>query len=198
MENQTDNPRRRIGVNIRAIRLRLRMTQQQLADACGLSKGMISKVETGAVVPALATLSKIAGAMHVKVSQLIETDAQPASTVTINPFSDENRFVRTAMGYWIYMPTAGQTDRVTQPLMIFAREGEVRPHRVTHPGEEYIFVFDGEMTFAVGEANYLLRRGDSLFFDSLQPHGISSVAGKVEYVNIFVGHHYDPDAHVQS
>ena len=182
-----------IGRNIRAIRLRLTMTQQQLADACGLSKGMISKVENGAVVPALATLTKIAHAMRVKVSELIESDAQSSSTVTINPFEDESRFIQTTMGYWIYMPTAAQTDKITQPLMIFAREGEVKAHRVTHPGEEYIFIFDGEMNFGVGDANYLLRRGDSLFFDSLQPHGISSVKGKVEYVNIFVGHHYAPD-----
>ncbi|MEG2703042.1 MAG: helix-turn-helix transcriptional regulator, partial [Clostridia bacterium] len=56
-----------IGKNIRAIRLKLSMTQQQLADECGLSKGMISKVENGVVVPAVATLTKIAQVMHVKV-----------------------------------------------------------------------------------------------------------------------------------
>ena len=177
-----------IGRNIRSIRLKETMTQQQLADACSLSKGMISKLENGAVVPALATLQKIATALHVKAADLIESSDQAPSVMTVNPFADLSRFIKTQMGYWMFNPAIGLADIVTQPILIIAKENEVKPHLVCHPGEEYIFIFDGEMNFAVDGVLHLLRRGDSLFFDGTKPHGIASVNGIVQYVDVLVGH----------
>ena len=185
-----------IGRNIRAIRLKESMTQQQLADACALSKGMISKVENGAVVPAIATLQKIAVALHVKVSDLIESTNQVPSVMTVNPFANLNSFIKTQMGYWMFNPAVGLTDVATQPILIIAKENEFKPHLVCHPGEEYIFIFDGEMTFAVGGQVHLLRRGDSLFFEGTQSHGIASVKGYVQYVDVLVGHTLDANATV--
>jgi len=177
-----------IGRNIRSIRLKESLTQQQLADACSLSKGMISKLENGAAVPALATLQKIATAMHVKVSDLIESTNQTPSVMTVNPFADMSRFIKTQMGYWMLNPAVGLAEVVTQPILIIAREGEVTPHLVCHPGEEYIFIFSGEMNFIVDGTKHLLRCGDSLFFDGTKPHGIASVNGLVQYVDVLVNH----------
>lgn len=185
-----------IGRNIRAIRLKESLTQQQLADACALSKGMISKLENGAVVPAIATLQKIAVALRVKVSDLIESTDQVPSVMTINPFANLSSFIQTQMGYWMFNPAVGLTNVATQPILIIAKEGEVKPHLVCHPGEEYIFIFDGEMNFSVGGKIHLLRRGDSLFFEGTQPHGIASVNGCVQYVDVLVGHTLDANATV--
>ena len=178
-----------IGRNIRAIRMQVGLTQQRLAEQCGLSKGMISKVENGVVVPALATLSKIASAMHIKLSDLIETDTQNPSVWTVNPFSNPENFIKTSMGYQIFNPAVGLSDRNLQPILVTATQNTVKPHLVSHAGEEYIFVFEGEMTFKVGDNTYLLRAGDSLFFTSLQKHGISSVNGSVHYIDILGGQH---------
>ncbi len=167
------------------------MTQQQLAEACGLTKSMISKLENGAVVPALATLTKIAEAMKLKVSQLIEPEDQKPSVWTVNPFANPDHFLMTKMGYGIYNPAAGLTEQQIQPIMVLAEEDKVKPHTVSHPGEEYIFIFKGEMTFSVDENVYLLRSGDSLFFDASKPHGIHSVNGFVQYIDIFSGHHFE-------
>ena len=47
------------------------------------------------------------------------------------------------------------------------------------------------MTFMVNGTVYLMRRGDSLFFDAMQEHGIRAVKGSVQYIDIFVGHHFE-------
>lgn len=175
-----------IGRNVKISRTKIGMTQQQLADACGLSKGMISKVENAAVVPAIGTLQKIATALHVRVADLIEENSQAESRMTINPFQDPSQFILTNMGYLVFNPATGINGTSTQPLLIMAYEGQVTPHEVCHPGEEYIFIFDGEMNFTVGDKIHLLRKGDSLFFDSSQMHGIHHVNGFVQYVDVFV------------
>ncbi len=38
----------------------------------------------------------------------------------------------------------------------------------------------------VGEVEYLLKTGDSLYFNSIQKHGIMPVSNKVIYLDIFV------------
>jgi transcriptional regulator with XRE-family HTH domain len=180
-----------IGRNIRAIRLKLSLTQQQLADQCSLTKGMISKVENGVVVPAVATLTKIAQAMHVKVSDLIEAKDQTPSLLTINPFSDKEKFITTNMGYCIYNPAVGLADKVSQPILITAREGEVKPHIVSHPGEEYIFIFEGEMNFRVNGTQLPSAQRRQPVFRRAAAHGIYSVNGFVNYLDMFVGHHFE-------
>ena len=175
------------GSNIRKIRLMAGLTQQQLADRCGLTKGMISKVENGVVAPALNTLTRIAAALRVKVAELLESGFEAGTVMTANPFLDPAKFVMTELGYGIFTKAAGRGDGPMQPMMICARHGEVKRHLVSHPGEEFLFIFEGEMNFAVGGETHLLRKGDSLYFDALQKHGIVSVPDEVKYLDLFVG-----------
>ncbi len=179
-----------IGSNIRRIRLSAGLTQQELANGCGLTKSMISKVENGVVVPALGTLTRIATVLKVKVATLMEADDGHGTVMTINPFADPSRFVMTMLGYSIFSPAACKTDKRMQPIMVCAKKGEVKRHLVSHQGDEFLFIFEGEMNFRVGEETYLLRQGDSLYFDGHNKHGIMSVPNEVKYLDLFVGHQY--------
>ena len=118
----------------------------------------------------------------------INHTSQISSVMTVNPFNNLSCFIKTQMGYWMYNPAVGLSNIVTQPILLIANENEVKPHTVCHPGEEYIFIFEGEMHFSVGNQTYFLRRGDSLFFDGLQPHGIRSVDGQVQYIDVLVSY----------
>ena len=50
----------RLGEKIRKLRQERRLTLQELADATGLSKPLLSQIENDQVIPPLATLLKIA------------------------------------------------------------------------------------------------------------------------------------------
>ena len=73
-----------------------------------------------------------------------------------------------------------------QPFLFVAKKGEVIPHEVSHEGEEFIYVIKGQMKMQVGEVSYLLNNGDSLYFNSVQKHGIMPVSDEVMYLDIFV------------
>jgi quercetin dioxygenase-like cupin family protein len=60
------------------------------------------------------------------------------------------------------------------------------PHELSHEGEEFIYIIRGEMKMQVGEIEYCLKEGDSLYFNSLQKHGIMPVSDEVTYLDIFV------------
>ena len=74
-----------IGKKIKYLRLRQQKTQQQIADECGISKSLLSKIENGQTSSAIATLAKIAKALNVSLSWLLEDKQRSiARSVCIN------------------------------------------------------------------------------------------------------------------
>jgi quercetin dioxygenase-like cupin family protein len=62
----------------------------------------------------------------------------------------------------------------------------VKQHELSHEGEEFIYVIEGEMKMTLGDTEYLLKAGDSMYFNCLQKHGIMPVSDEVKYLDIFV------------
>lgn len=56
-----------IGFKVRDARIKLDLTQAELAKRIGADKGYISRIERGLTVPTVATLYKIAAAMGLTV-----------------------------------------------------------------------------------------------------------------------------------
>ncbi len=47
-----------------------------------------------------------------------------------------------------------------------------------HSGEEFLFVLEGELEFRGDDRVIVLKRGDSLYFDSQIPHALRGLSGK--------------------
>jgi transcriptional regulator with XRE-family HTH domain len=58
---------KRIGENIRAIRLHNKISQVDLAAACNFEKGNMRRIEAGRTNPTVMTLRKIASALDVPI-----------------------------------------------------------------------------------------------------------------------------------
>jgi len=175
-----------IGRLVRKIRLQQKRTQQEVADLCGFTKGMLSKVENGKVIPSLATLSKVGKALGVKVSTLLENEGNQVATFLPDVYVNEKNFISTDKGYSIFAAAADYTDKKMQPVFISVRKGELKKHLLTHEGEEFIYIIKGEMIFRVANTEYALKAGDSLYFDALQPHGLQEVSEETHYLNMMV------------
>jgi transcriptional regulator with XRE-family HTH domain len=65
-------PVERMAMRIKQLRKRHEWTQEQLADKAGISRGFLARLETARHDPKLSTLEKIAKALRVNVSKLIE------------------------------------------------------------------------------------------------------------------------------
>src|SRR5579859_2037478 len=61
-----------LGDRLRRLRREHSLTQEELAQACGLSQEMIAKTEQGRRHPRLTVLAKIAQALDVPLSELID------------------------------------------------------------------------------------------------------------------------------
>ena len=158
---------------------------QEVADSCGLSKSMISKIENNKTIPSVATLVKIAQTLGTNISNLFEHEGWTKAIVTTRKEAEE-KLVTTEKGYSIFPYASAFHEKKMQPFLFVAKKGEVIPHQLSHEGEEFVFVVEGIMKMQVGETEYLLKAGDSLYFNSLQKHGVLPVSDEVVYIDIFV------------
>lgn len=67
-----------LGKNIEAVRKVHKLTQEQLADACGVSKGLISQFEKGITMPSVPVLAKISLKLGTKVDTMLYGSAGTA------------------------------------------------------------------------------------------------------------------------
>lgn len=174
-----------IGDRIKSLRKNQKRTLQEIADSSELSKSMISKIENNKAIPSVAALVKIAKTLGTNISNLLEHDGWAKAILTTREEA-QHKLTRTEKGYSIFPYASNFHEKKMQPFLFTAKKGEVVPHQLSHEGEEFVFIIEGEMKMKVGEIEYVLKTGDSLYFNSLQKHGIAPVTDKVVYLDIFV------------
>ena len=174
----------RIGHLIRRLRRIQRFTLQNVADKCGFTKSLLSKIETGNVIPPMSTLVKIADALGTNIASLM-SDGDRLDCVFI-PADQDIKPVLTESGYSV-LPLAVEFKRKKmQPFLFSIRPEDLSDKANSHLGEEFIFILEGSMEFQVGEITYTMNPRDSIFFNSIREHYISRVlSDHVVYLNIF-------------
>lgn len=78
------------GEKIKKIRLKNGITQKKLADLLNTSQQNIAQYESGKRKPKIETLHKIAHALNVPVTELVESDVLQLTNDIIDLFSDPN------------------------------------------------------------------------------------------------------------
>ena len=174
-----------IGDRVKMLRISQKRTMEEIAKASDLSKSMISKIENNKTIPSVAALVKIAKALGTNISNLLEQEGFLNAIITTRQKALEN-LTSTDKGYSIYPYASAYHEKKMQPFLFVARKGEVIPHELSHEGEEFIYVIKGQMRMQVGEVAYVLNSGDSLYFNSIQRHGIMPISGEVVYLDIFI------------
>lgn len=165
-----------IGFKIRRMRQDRRMTLQDLADATGLSKPLLSQIENEQVIPPLATLLRIAKAFRVNLHSFFQEEGNTARCVLTKAGESRRLTRRPDAGenpapYTYHSLASGKKNRSLEPFIV---EFDVREWRddllVNHDGEEFIFLLEGELELRYADQVYQLEAGDSVYYDSTEPH----------------------------
>lgn len=165
-----------IGFKIRRIRQERRMTLQALADATGLSKPLLSQIENEQVIPPLATLLRIAKAFHVQLQSFFQEEGSSARCV-LTKAGESRKMLRrpaeTPAPYTYHSLAHGKKNRSLEPFLVEVDVNEWREEMmVSHEGEEFVFLLEGEIDLHYADQIYAMSPGDSVYYDSAEPHAI--------------------------
>lgn len=147
------------------------MTLTELAKLTGFTKSLVSKIENRDVSPPIGTLSKLARALDVPITEFFETD-HPQPEPVFFP-KDKRKLIcgpRKILNY-AELLIWGRKRRNLQPMLIYV-DGQTHKFALQgHPGEKFIMMLEGVMGFVVGNKTYTVSPGDCLHFDARVPHG---------------------------
>jgi transcriptional regulator with XRE-family HTH domain len=174
-----------LGNKIKRLRKEQNRSLLDVANICGFSKSLLSKIENGKTVPPISTLIKIAKALGTKVSNLLD-DEEQLGTVYTTKEASQSKLVKTEKGYSFFTFAVERSEKLMQPFLFVTRRDEHDSKTVySHIGEEFIYILEGEMRYRVANVEYKLNPGDSLYFDSIEKHSLIPVSDEVKYIAIF-------------
>jgi len=154
-----------LGRRIRALRTERGHTLTGLAAKVGITRSFLSSVERGVAYPSILVLRSIAAALEVPVFLLFT--APESNGIVVR--SESRRVIRPPGGSLSYELLSPDLRRKLEMIIVRLKPG-VDGSALAHEGEECALVLKGRVLMTVGDVDYELNQGDSIYYDSGLPH----------------------------
>lgn len=165
-----------IGQKIKSLRLASDLTQEELANRAGLTKGFISQLENEKFQTSISleSLSDILDVLGISLSDFfIETESQQV----VFKLSDRTQIDGTGASRF-EMLVPGSTNNVMDPIMVELRPGEQLEKKDPHPGEQFGYVLTGTVTIFLNKEKHIARKGHCFYFTSDRHHQMINDSNK--------------------
>lgn len=162
-----------IGPRIRALRRERRYSQQFIAEVAGLTKGTVSKVETGRIIPTLPVLFALLEALDEDVESFFRgmrfKPPPPYLHVPKVSATPLERELANCGFHYLQLLEAGAKDFAIRTVILEVEPGSSR-EKVTTDAYEYKYMLSGCLDYEIGDHTLKLAPGDSLFYNGRIPH----------------------------
>ena len=164
---------------VRNLRKERGWTLEQAAQAAGLARSTLSKIENGQMSPTYDGLKKLAEGLAISVPQLFTPAAQTQVNGRMAVTKSGEGQAHPTTTYEHELLSGGLTRKSMLPYRarIRARQLEEFGGWVRHEGEEFLFVLTGIVRLYTEFYEPVeLRRGDSAYYDAAMGHNVVSVS----------------------
>ena len=173
-----------VGLKIKSIRESKNLSIEDVAERCDMSVEQIVSIESDQNLPSLGPLIKIARALGVRLGTFMDDNDELGPVVC--RAEDRNNSISFSNGtadarkHMTYFSLAKQkAGRHMEPFIIDVEPSEDKDFKLSaHEGEEFIYVINGELEIEYGKEKYLLKEGDSIYYDSIVMHHVHGAPGK--------------------
>ena len=174
-----DEQLKQIGERLRGLRDVLDLSAEEVAETCGISKERYELIERGEVDITISNLMKIAKKYGVSTDALMFAE-EPHMRSYFVVRKGQGKSVERTKAYKYQSLVSGFVNRKADVFLVTV---EPRPdahivYKNTHKGQEFNLVLEGAMEIFIGGKTIELQEGDSIYFDSTQPHGMLAIGDK--------------------
>lgn len=172
---------------LKRLRVLNQLTLEALAQKTGLTRSYLSKVERGVAVPSIAATMKLAAALNVEVGALVGESAGGVGHAMVRrtqrPPLRRGGVPQSGYEAIASLAVQGAIEVFVLHPPFHGKSNDARPP-AAHAGEELLFVVAGEVEVELPHGKILLGVGDTLTFDSSQPHRCRSLGSELAEVLI--------------
>jgi len=174
----------KISRKVRELRQKKHYTLQDLVTKTGLSKSVLTEIESGDVIPPVATLLKLAKALNVGMAYFFE-DESVSKKISVTRSGERIRLERRPHHHegevdYIYESLeTKKPEKHMEPLLVEFQPMEIADMVfVNHEGEEFLYVLEETLEFRTDDQMEVLNPGDSIYFESDINHSFRSLSDK--------------------
>jgi len=160
------------GTKMKQFRQLKQISLETLVQRTGLSQRYLKDIEEGRIIPPVSAVIQISKALSVDSGSFLSAGEQEALVKR----RKESFFKRTqAYSYKTLTPDA-ETKHIKAFLVTIDPRQDHRMVEYRHEGEEFIYVLKGELEVRVGENQNILKKSETLHFDSGIPHKLRNLS----------------------
>ena len=176
-----------IGPNVRRERQSRKLSLEELSESSGVSKAMLSQIESGKVNPTVMTMWKIAQALKVDFNVLIKAEDDKVRRFTVCRREDLTRLDTDDDGVAIKVLTPLSQAEDLELYCLTMQPGS-RLESTAHyeNSEEYVTVLSGDIQVSVGKNEAKLHTGDVLIYQCDIEHRIINIGNTEAKVYLVV------------
>ncbi len=176
-----------IGERIKAIRQAKGVSLDELSKLTGFEVDLLAGIEQKEVQPQLGTVIKLSKALDSAFSRVVSGIGCKFYSVTRK---NERKTVSRSTSQkgkkqlYSFKSLAPEVKgRHMEALMVVLEENPEGDMSV-HDGEEFIYVLEGNVLVKIGEDEFELAPGDTVYYLSTTPHRIAAKSGKASILAV--------------
>lgn len=170
---------KQIGERIKGLRDALDLSHEEMAQRLDIDVETIVKSENGESDISISLLKKIEKVFGVDLATLMFGEEPKMNSYFVTR-KDKGPEVERVAAYKYQSLTARFTDNSADVFIVTV---EPKPenssfNKNVHDGQEFNFILEGSLLLYYNGKEITLHEGDSIYFDSSNPHGMRALDGK--------------------
>jgi mannose-6-phosphate isomerase-like protein (cupin superfamily) len=148
-----------------------------MAEKCRRTKEEIERYESGETDIPMSFLFDVAQRFNIDTSTLISGE-EPRMSAYFLTRAGKGKSVERNRAYKYQDLAGGFKHPDIEPFEVTVEPSEQEVKLNAHDGEEFDYVLEGRLLFLINNKELILNAGDSIYFDSSNPHGMKALDHK--------------------
>ena len=168
---------------IKELREIMEFTPEYVASRIGVPVEDYKKYEAGELDIPISVIYGVAGVLNVDSTVLLsgETPRMKAYAVTRK---GKGMSIERYPEYKFSSLAYNFIDREMDPMIVDLLPKDTPPELVTHKGQEFNYVLEGQVTVIINGKKKVLNEGDCIYFDPSVPHGQMAENGPAKFMTV--------------
>jgi transcriptional regulator with XRE-family HTH domain len=174
--------RKYVGERVKKLREAQGLTLEQVCKLTGLTPERLRAIEEEDAVPSIGVVIKLSRVLGSRMEGLLHGGGVVSEALTICRSGESLAKEQgdTEQGYsYKSLTRPGTAGHLMEPFLLTFDPACEPGVPITHDGQEFVFVLDGEIELFYDGQCFQLARGDSAYLDASRPHTFHGLGEKL-------------------
>ncbi|MDR2840643.1 MAG: cupin domain-containing protein [Paludibacter sp.] len=163
-----------IAARLRGLREALELNVEQVAEKTEITTADYLLYESGKSDIPMNFLFRTAQVFGIEISALISGEEPHANSFFVTR-KGKGVSVERSKAYKYQALAHGFRNALAEPFEVTVEPVDKPLHLNVHKGQEFNLVLEGKLFLSIGGKEIVLNEGDSIYFDSSNPHGMKAL-----------------------